>query len=248
MSSLNGKVAWVTGAGSGIGLSGAQHLARAGATVVLSGRRAEPVEAGAAAIRQAGGKAVAKALDVVDDKAVARVAAEIAAEVGPVDILVNSAGSNIPKRTWPELTPAAYREVVDVNLHGTVNCVLAVLPAMRSRGGGLIINITSWAGRYEAAISGSAYTAAKHAAVALTHSLNREECVHGIRATTIEPGEVATPILDKRPEPPPPEVRARMLQADDLGRVILFVAESPPHMCLNEILVSPTWNRSYTGR
>lgn len=243
MSSLSGKVAWVTGAGSGIGLSGAQFLARAGANVVLSGRRAELVEAAAAAIRATGGKAEARPLDVVDDLAVAHAAAEI----GAVDILVNSAGSNIPDRTWPVLTPAAYREVVDVNLHGIVNCVLAVLPTMRSRGGGLIINITSWAGRYDSAISGSAYTAAKHAAVALTHSLNREECVHGIRATTIEPGEVATPILDKRPEPPPAEVRARMLQADDLGRLILFVAESPPHMCLNEILVSPTWNRSYTG-
>ncbi len=244
MSSLSGKVAWITGAGSGIGQAGAEHLARAGARVVLSGRRAELVEAVAAAIRGEGGDARAVPLDVVDDQAVMRAAA---AAIGPVDILVNSAGSNIPKRSWPELTPAAYREVVDVNLHGTVNCILAVLPAMRARGGGLIINITSWAGRYESRISGSAYTAAKHAAVALTHSLNREECIHGIRATTIEPGEVATPILDKRPEPPPPEVRARMLQADDLGRVIRFVAEQPPHMCLNEILVSPTWNRGYTG-
>jgi NADP-dependent 3-hydroxy acid dehydrogenase YdfG len=83
--------------------------------------------------------------------------------------------------------------------------------------------------------------------VVLTHSLNREECVNGIRACCINPAEVATPILEMRPIPPSPEERARMLQPEDLGRTIRFVAEMPPHVCINEILISPTWNRSFIG-
>src|SRR5258707_94079 len=106
MASLSGKVAWVTGAGSGIGLSGGHYLAKAGATVVLTGRRPGLLEDGVAAIRKAGGKAEAKALDVGDDQAVAQAAGEIQAQLGPVDILVNSAGSNVPNRSWATVTPA----------------------------------------------------------------------------------------------------------------------------------------------
>jgi NADP-dependent 3-hydroxy acid dehydrogenase YdfG len=83
--------------------------------------------------------------------------------------------------------------------------------------------------------------------VALTESINMEECMHGIRATSVLPGEVATPILEKRPIPPSQEDRARMLQAEDLGKTLLFVATLPPRACVNEILISPTWNRFYLG-
>jgi NADP-dependent 3-hydroxy acid dehydrogenase YdfG len=245
MQTLQGKIAWITGAGSGIGLAGAQARAAAGATVVLSGRRGDLVEKEAAAIVAAGGRAEAIALDVSDAEAVQAAAKAILARHGAVDILVNSAGLNVPNRSWQKQTTVGWNEVIRVNLDGSYYCIAAVLPAMREKKSGVIINIASWAGKYNSAVTGPAYGAAKHAVVAMTENLNLEECVNGIRACAICPAEVATPILDKRPAPPPPEERARMLQADDLGRTIRFVAEMPAHACINEITISPTWNRSY---
>jgi NADP-dependent 3-hydroxy acid dehydrogenase YdfG len=247
MENLGGTVAWITGAGSGMGLSGAQQLAAAGATVVMSGRRADVLEREAASIRNAGGKAETDALDVSDAAAVQRVADAILARHGKVDILVNSAGLNNPRRSWRDQTVAGWDEVIRINLDGTFYCIRAVLPSMRERRDGLLINIASWAGRYTLAMAGAAYNGSKHAVVALTESLNMEECVNGIRACALCPAEVATPILDRRPVPPSPEERARMLQADDVGKAIRWVAEQPAHVCVNEILISPTWNRMYVG-
>lgn len=247
MSNLAGKIAWITGAGSGIGLAGAQALASVGATVVLSGRRVELLESEAAAIVSAGGKAEAMALDVSDSDAVSRVAQAILARHGVIDILVNSAGLNVPNRFWKDQTAGGWNEVIRINLDGSFYCTAAVLPSMRERQDGLIINISSWAGKYNSSVTGPAYNAAKHAVVAMTENLNQEECINGIRACVVCPAEVATPILDKRPVPPSPEERAKMLQPEDLGRTIRFVAEMPAHACINEITISPTWNRIFAG-
>ncbi len=247
MAGLNGKIAWITGAGSGIGLAGAQALAKAGAHVVLSGRRAEPLDAVTAEIKAASGSAEAAALDVADSAAVERVAKDIIGRHGRVDILVNSAGLNLPQRRWADMGTAGWDQVIDINLNGTRYCIAAVLPSMRAQKDGLVINVSSWAGRFVSGLTGAAYTAAKHGVVALTMSLNMEECGNGIRATALCPGEVATPILKNRPKPPSPEDTARMLQAEDMGRTILFLAETPPHVCFNEILVAPTWNRIFLG-
>jgi NADP-dependent 3-hydroxy acid dehydrogenase YdfG len=241
--SLQGKVAWITGAGSGIGLAAARELAAAGATVVMSGRRVEVLAREAAAIP----RAEAEPLDVSDAAAVERVASAILARHGRLDILVNSAGLNTPRRFWRDQTVAGFGEVVRVNLDGSFHCVHAVLPTMRAQRAGLVINVASWAGRHVMALVGPAYNAAKHAVVALTETINIEEGVHNIRACAICPGEVATPILERRPVPPSPEERARMLQPEDLGRTIRWVAEQPDHVCVNEILISPTWNRIYLG-
>lgn len=247
MSNLAGKIAWITGAGSGIGLAGAQALASVGATVVLSGRRVEPLESEAAAIVSAGGKAEAMALDVSDSDAVSRVAQAILARHGVIDILVNSAGLNVPNRFWKDQTAGGWNEVIRINLDGSFYCTAAVLPSMREWQDGLIINISSWAGKYNSSVTGPAYNAAKHAVVAMTENLNQEECINGIRACVVCPAEVATPILDKRPVPPSPEERAKMLQPEDLGRTIRFIAEMPAHACINEITISPTWNRIFAG-
>lgn len=247
MNTLAKQIAWITGAGSGIGLAGAQALASAGATVVLSGRRVELLEKEVAAIVALGGKAEAIALDVSDADAAAQVAQEILKRHGAIDILVNSAGLNVPNRFWKDQTPAGWNEVIRINLDGSYYCIAAVLPSMRERQNGLIINISSWAGKYNSSVTGPAYNAAKHAVVAMTENLNQEECINGIRACVICPAEVATPILDRRPVPPTPEERARMLQPDDLGRTIRFVAEMPAHACINEITISPTWNRIFLG-
>jgi len=247
MGTLSGKVAWVTGAGSGMGLSGAQHLAAAGATVIMSGRRADVLEREADAIRKAGGKAEVAALDVSNALSVQGVVQSILARHDKVDILVNSAGLNHPQRFWRNQTVASWDQVTRVNLDGTFYCTHAVLPSMRTRKDGLVINISSWAGKYTSAMAGAAYNGSKHAVVALTETINMEECVNGIRACVLCPAEVATPILDRRPVPPSPEERARMLQADDLGKTILWIAEQPAHVCINEITISPTWNRMYIG-
>ena len=244
---LQGKVAWVTGAGSGIGRAGALELAKAGARVVLSGRRAGQLDEVAAEINAAGGKAETAAVDVADRAAVAGVAAQILARHGIVDILVNSAGINLPNRFWRNLTPESFTDIVAIDLNGALYCIHAVLAAMRARKDGLVINVSSWAGRFETYLTGPAYNASKHAMAALTMSLNDEECVNGIRACVIYPGEVATPILKHRPKPPSAEEIARMLQPEDLGRTIRFVAEMPAHVCVNEILISPTWNRVFVG-
>jgi NADP-dependent 3-hydroxy acid dehydrogenase YdfG len=172
---------------------------------------------------------------------------QILARHGRIDILVTSAGTNATQRNFDVVTPEAWDDVVAINLSGLFYCVHAVLPAMRQQQCGLIINVSSWAGLYASKLTGPAYNATKRAVLALTESINMEECTNGIRATSLLPGEVATPILDKRPVPPSAEQRELMVQAEDMGQAILFVAQMPARTCINELIISPTFNRFYTG-
>jgi NADP-dependent 3-hydroxy acid dehydrogenase YdfG len=243
--SIEGEVAWVTGAGSGIGAAAAVALAASGAKLVLSGRRVDALEETAAAIRDGGGEAIVAPADMSVSQDVDQVAEMIRARFGRCDILVNSAGLNVPKRSWREIEVAGIDAVVGADLNGPFYTSRAVLPMMRERRAGLIIQISSWAGRYVSKLTGPAYAAAKHGLVALSESINQEECGNGIRSCCICPGEVATPILDKRPVPVTAEDRARMLQAEDMAETIVFVARMPASVCVNEILISPTWNRGY---
>lgn len=245
MSVLEGKVAWVTGAGSGIGEAAADALARAGATVVLTGRRREPLLQVASRLESLEVKTLIQEGDVTDSRRVQAITQEIHGRFGRLDILVNNAGHNVMARTWSQLTPETIDTVLEANLSGAFYMVAAVLPLMRAQRDGVLIHTASWAGRFISPLSGPAYTAAKHAVIAMSHSINMEEFVHGIRSTVICPAEVATPILNKRPVPVTAEERARMLQPTDLGDLILFIATRPGHVCLNEVLISPTWNRSF---
>ena len=243
---LKGQVAWVTGGGSGIGLAGATELVKAGAHVLISGRTAA-TNASALASLQALGSAEAVLLDVADKQAVKAVAQQLVATHGRIDILINSAGTNATQRNFDVLTTEAWDEVVAINLSGLFYCVHAVLPTMRHQQGGLIINVSSWAGLYASKLTGPAYNATKRAVLALTESINMEECGNGIRASSLLPGEVATPILNKRPVPPSQAQRERMVQAEDMGQAILFLAQMPPRTCINELVISPTHNRFYMG-
>ena len=247
---LANQLAWITGGGSGIGLAGAIALADAGCRVVISGRDAAKLDAARATAIERGvapGSIRALPLDVADKAAVDRVAATIRAEEGDVDILVNSAGINFPKRYWGETDSATFEQVVAVNLNGATYCTLAVLHGMRAKKRGTVINVASFAGWHYTRLTGPAYTASKAALMALTHSFNIEEGIYGLRATSLCPGEVATPIMKKRPVEPSDEDKARMLQEGDLGRTIRFIAELPPHVCINELVISPVFNRIYLG-
>ena len=244
--SLKGKVAWITGGGSGIGLAGATELVKAGAHVVISGRTQQTNDAAEKELKRLG-QAEAILLDVADKKAVKAAADAILAKHGRIDILVNSAGTNATKRNFDVVSAEAWDDVVAINLSGLFYCVHSVLPGMRKQKDGLIINVSSWAGRFASKLTGPAYNATKRAVIALTESINLEECTNGIRASSVLPGEVATPILRKRPVPPSKEEQDRMTQAEDLGQAILFIAPMPARTCVNELIIAPTWNRFYTG-
>jgi NADP-dependent 3-hydroxy acid dehydrogenase YdfG len=239
---LTDRLIWITGAGTGIGAAAARRLARAGCRLVLSGRRREPLQAVADEIGEC---AAVEVLDVADRDAVAAVGERIERAHGPVDTLVNSAGLNVPKRHWKDVSHDDWETVFRVNVDGLFFCTQAVLPGMRARREGLIVNISSWAGARVSFLTGPAYTAAKHAVNALTENLNMEECVNGIRACAICPGEVSTPIMDRRPVPMSAEDRVRMVQPEEMGQTIWFVTAMPAHVCMNQIIISPAWNRQY---
>jgi len=242
---LSGKVAWITGAGSGIGEAAALALSREGAAVALSGRRREPLQAVADRIAKAGGKALVAAADLGVQEAASAIAATIAKEFGRLDILVNNAGANVLERSWAKLTPERVKTVLDANLNSAFYCSVAALAIMRPQKDGLLIHTASWAGRFVGIVPGPAYVAAKHAVVAMSYSINMEEFQHGIRSTVLCPNEVATPILDLRPTPVSAEDRARMIQPEHMADLILYIAKQPASICLNEIVISPTWNRGY---
>lgn len=247
MGRVDGKIVWVTGAGSGIGEAAALALAREGAAgVVLTGRRREPLEGVARRVRPT---AVAvEPGDVTVSADVGRIAASIRERFGRLDILVANAGTNVVGRDWGRLTPEAAEAVLTGNLTGAFLSALAVLPIMRAHGGGLLIHTASVAGRLIGLLAGPAYTAAKHGLVAMSHSINVQECVNGIRSCAILPGEVATPILDQRPVPVSDEDRARMLRPEDVADLIVYVASLPAHVVINEVMITPTWNRAYVDQ
>jgi NADP-dependent 3-hydroxy acid dehydrogenase YdfG len=247
MGHLNGKVAWVTGAGSGIGEAGALALAGEGATLALTGRRREPLEAVAAACRGKGVRAEVFPADLTMAAQVDAACAAVVAAFGRLDVLVSNAGANIVERHWKSISAEGIDTLIHFNLSSAMYCARAVLPQMRAQGGGLIINTASMAGRNVGGFSGPGYQAAKHGVVAMSHSINMEECVHGIRSTALLPGEVNTPILKQRPNPLSAEELARMLQPEDTGEVIRWIACQPEHVCINEIWVTPRWNRSYVA-
>ena len=237
---LTGEVAWITGAGTGIGESGAIKLAEAGCKVILSGRRTAPLENVAA---QIAGDVTIEPLDVSDHDDVMAVAERIIGKYGRIDIGVFSAGINIKDRNWPVVSIDDWNSVINIDLNGAFYCCQAVLPSMRKNGGGVIINVSSMAAKNIGMLTGPAYHAAKHAMNAMNASLIVEERNNGIRATALCPGEVATPILEQRPVPVSAEDQARILQSEDLGEVIKFIAQQPEHVTLNEILINPKWNR-----
>ncbi|TKJ34677.1 MAG: oxidoreductase [Planctomycetes bacterium B3_Pla] len=235
---LNGKVALVTGGAGGIGLGIAKAFAAEGCRVALAGTTEENLIK-AAESADTPSPLLWRTCDVTDRAQVGQLFEWLDGELGPVDILVNSAGVNIANRMMANIDPAEFDRVMDVNTTGTFNCIHAALPGMRQKGSGLIVNISSVAGKRAMLMAGLPYCVSKFATSALGTFLNQEECANGIRVTNIYPGETNTPILDKRPTPPPPEKRAKMLQPEDIAACVVTIARLPDRAVVPELVITP---------
>ena len=231
---------WVTGAGSGIGRATAIAFAKAGARVALTGRRMEALEASAAMI---GDAATVVQADLGDAAAVAQAHAAVVAALGPVDVLVNNAGGNTKNRYLHELGGEGMAAVVGINLAAPFLCAMAVLPGMRAKGGGTLIHIASVSGVSLFPAAGAAYGATKAGVRMMSEHINAEEGIHGIRSICINPGEVATEILDKRPRPPSAADRMLMLQAEDIAAAAVFAAGLPGRATVADMTIMPTDNQ-----
>jgi len=229
----------VTGAGSGVGRAVALKFAAEGWRVALVGRQtATLAETAALAGPEAGGRIGVFPCDVSAPDDVTAMGAAVRGSLGEVDVLVNAAGINVPRRSFETLSNDDWHRVMGTNLHGAYYCVQAFLPRMRERQTGTIININSDVGKAARDLAGAAYVSSKFALRGLTQQINAEERGHGVRACSICPRDINTPLLDKRPEPPAPDVRARMLQPEDLAACVWLVATLPPRVVLDEISLS----------
>lgn len=210
------------------------------ARVVLSGRRSDALDETAQLVREAGGQAHALAFDVTRSHAAEAAHEQIVARWGPVGALITAAGLNTPRRAWADQSLAEFDDIVATNLTGVARVVQAVLPGMRERGSGVIVIISSYAGWQLSSSPGVAYSASKLALRSLAFTLNAQEAHHGVRTTHLCPGDVNTDFLQLRPEVPGQEARAVMLSPEDIGRTVRFVLESPPHVVIDELVISPT--------
>jgi NAD(P)-dependent dehydrogenase (short-subunit alcohol dehydrogenase family) len=244
------KVAWVLGGGTGIGAATARSLAGRGYTVVVSGRRGTELRRLAESETGPDNRIVALPADVAamdGPGSVSAVHDEIASAYGPVQVLVYSAGTNVANRFWHDTTPEDFARVLDVNLTGAVRAVHAVLPGMRSRGDGLVVLVSSWAAWRFAPTAGAAYSASKGGLGVLAETLNVQERQNGIRATHLCPGEVRTDILKTRPVEPSEAEQELMLTPEDIGGTVAYLESLPPRVCVNELVITPTHNTSYTA-
>jgi NADP-dependent 3-hydroxy acid dehydrogenase YdfG len=239
MAKLDGKVAFITGGGSGIGLAVAQLFLQEGAIAAIAGRSLDKLEKSARAL-PARERLSCHALDVADAGRVKEVVDLLIRRHGRIDVLVNNAGTNLKERLTRQLTPETWDLLIRTNLDGAFYCTAAVLPQMLQRRDGVIVNVSSIAGKRASPLGGAAYSASKFGMTALGLCLAAEEKDSGIRVSNIYPGEVDTPILEVRPQPVTDEHRARILKPDDVAAAVLFVAALPPHVSVPELVIKPT--------
>ncbi len=238
MSDLKNQSVFVAGGATGIGEAIAGALANAGCKVVIGGRRIEKLEEAAKAY-DGNGELQVHEIDVADRESVAKAIAWAEEKNGPVDILVNAAGINIKDRTMAKMVPEDWDRVLQVNATGAYNIMNAVLPNMRSRKTGTIINVSSVAGKRAIELGGIAYCASKFAMTALGTAAGQEEAENGIRITNVYPGEVDTPLLLQRPKPVSEEHRSRMLQPNDIAELVVTICQLPQRAHVPEIVIKP---------
>jgi len=243
MTQLEGKVAIVTGAGTGIGRAAAKMIAEAGAKVVVVGRRPAPLESLVQEVVAAGGSAVACPTDLENGDAAAKVADFALEQFGRIDILVNNAGHASKVRSIRWVGSEEWDSVFKINIDAVYRLTQACLPDMLSRGEGTVITTSSMAARNPGVLGGAPYSAAKAASYNLMRGLSSELRGQGIRATTIIPGEVDTPILDGRPAPPDSDARQTMMMPEDVAQTIFMCCVMPHRTMVEEIVMTPTFPR-----
>ncbi len=238
MGKLEGQVAVVFGASSGMGYAAARLFAQEGAKVLVAARRQDQLSALAEDIARRGGEALAMAADVSVRQTVEAAIEAAVTRWGRLDVVINTAGINAPNRRLEVLTQETWDRIVGVNLTGAFHITQAALPQMRRQQNGLIIHVTSVSGKW-GDFSGAAYQASKHGMVGLAYATMVEERLNGIRVTLIFPGLVDTPILNNRPVPPTQEMRDKMMKPEDIAAACLFVASLPPRTYVPEIVMLP---------
>ena len=240
MSNIQGKVIAITGASSGIGEATARLLARRGARIVMGARRTERLEELTAALTAEGGAARYRALDVTKRGDVAAFIAFAKAEFGNVDVLINNAGV-MPLSVMADLKVEEWDRMIDVNIRGVLHGIAAVLPGMKARGKGQIVNVAS-IGAHVVVPTGAVYCATKYAVWAISEGLRQEN--PDIRVTTISPGVVATElgndISDANAKGYLAELRKTALTPDAIARAIAYAVEQPDDVDVNEVIVRPT--------
>jgi NADP-dependent 3-hydroxy acid dehydrogenase YdfG len=245
---LEGKVAAITGASSGIGEATALALADAGAAVALGARRLDRIEALAERIGSAGGRAIAFEVDVTDEQQSNAFVTAAHERLGGLDVLVNNAGVMLLGPVEGADT-SEWRQMLDVNLLGLLYCTHAALPLMSASGGGHIVNISSVAGRHARA-GAAVYNMTKFGVAAFSEALRQEALHASIRVTCVEPGFVETELQGHNKSAVVQAGVKRMrdeigevLQAEDIANAIRYAVTQPSHVSVNEILVRPTHQR-----
>jgi serine 3-dehydrogenase (NADP+) len=237
--SSSGQVVVIVGASSGIGRAAAVLLARDGATVVAAARREDRLQALKQELAKEHHNITVRSVDASKPEDMQSLAKETLAQFGKIDTLVFATGTNIPERAMSRLTPELWNSVIDVNLNGAFYATHAVLPSMRSAGGGHLIYISSVSGVITD-VSGAAYQASKRGMLGMAHAIRMEEKQNGIRTCVICPGLVDTELIEKRPVKPSAEVMAQALQAEDVAEAVLFVAKLPRRVAIPELLIMPS--------
>ena len=249
MGALDGKVAAVSGASSGIGAATAIALAREGAAVALGARREDRLGDLAGRIESDGGRALAVALDVSDESSARSFVERARAELGRLDILVNNAGVMLLGPVDGADT-AQWRTMVEVNVLGLLYCTHAALPIMREQGGGHVVNLSSVAGRV-ARLGNAVYALTKWGVGGFSEALRQEALNSNIRVTVIEPGFTDTELQGHNEQPAVRDAIDQMrsdigqvMHAEDIANAILYAVSQPEHVNVNEVLIRPTGQRN----
>jgi NADP-dependent 3-hydroxy acid dehydrogenase YdfG len=240
---IAGKVIVITGASSGLGEASARHLAAQGATIILGARRADRINALAAEIISANGKALAMVTDVTKPEQVKNLVDTAVKEYGRIDVILNNAGV-MPQSPLERLKIDEWDRLIDVNIKGVLYGIAAALPHMKQQQSGHIINVSSVAG-HKIRAGAVVYAATKHAVRTLSEGLRLEVKPYNIRTTVISPGAVATELPDSIVES---DVSATVhkfyetiaISADSFARAVAFAISQPDDMDVNEIVFRPT--------
>lgn len=224
----------IVGGGTGMGRETARALSRVGATVAIGGRRQTALDETADGL-----PILSHAIDVADRASVNAFFDWAIDELGHIDVFINAAGINIKNRSMAEMQPEQWDQVIAINTTGAYNCLHAVLPGMKARKTGLIINVSSVAGKRAIALGGIAYSSSKFAMTALSTCVANEVAEDGIRITNVYPGEVNTPLLEQRPLPVSEEHKERILQPEHVAELMVALIALPTAVHIPELVVKP---------